>query len=163
MMLLWPVFLGLQGSRQKATDVEVFVNRFEQGLVKRDEWTHEAHLKVAFHYASTIADPLPILRDRIRHHNRAIGTPETDTSGYHETLTVFWLQVVTNYLRWHPKDALNSFLKTEMAETTYPLKFYSRDRLFSVEARHHYVEPDIQDIHFAGSTDEPYRSSNFGT
>ena len=48
----------------------------------------------------------------------------------------------------HSKDfwANNALLTSEMAPRDWPLRFYSRERLFSLEARRGWVEPDLQRI-----------------
>ena len=39
------------------------------------------------------------IREGIQHYNRSVGTINSDHSGYHETLTVFWMAIVKARLR----------------------------------------------------------------
>jgi len=73
-----------------------FLKAFEYGTWPKADWTHAAHIAVASCYL--IAYPLEVATDRIRlgirHYNHCVGTRNTDHSGYHETLTVFWMAMV---------------------------------------------------------------------
>ena len=49
--------------------------------------------------------------------------------------------------RHEPLHSLvNGLLGSEMGRRDWPLRFYSRERLFSVEARRGYVEPDLATV-----------------
>jgi hypothetical protein len=123
------------------------VTGFEQGTLPREEWTHEAHLLMALWYTLHLpeAEVLPHIRASIRSYNEAVGTANTTTSGYHETLTVFYTQAVTRFLKESgttllPETLATMLLASEIADRAYPLRFYSKERLFSPEARATWVE-----------------------
>ena len=66
---------------------------------------------------------------------------------YHETITVFWMRTVAKY-----NNSVNGTSRLEKAnevaykwDKDYPLNFYSRERLFSDEARARFVDPDLSD------------------
>ena len=92
-------------------------------------------------------EALDTVRQRIRAYNEASGTPNTDTGGYHETLTRFFLNGVSAHIAAHKDSPLAeppaSLLCSPMADKDWPLRFYSRERLFSAPARHQWVEPDF--------------------
>ena len=77
-----------------------FLAHFEQGTWPKPEWNHAAHLAVAGCYL--VENPEEDVPDRvrrgIRHYNDCNGTINSDHSGYHETLTLFWLAVVKAWL-----------------------------------------------------------------
>lgn len=114
------------------------------------EWTHQAHLIVGLWYCSRheATDALNLLRERIKRYNLACGKQNTETSGYHETITRFFVWYLTRYL--HNADPQHSFVTlvndfcAHHVERSSPLKFYSSERLMSVEARLGWVEPDLQ-------------------
>ena len=56
-------------------------------------WTHEAHLLVAlWHLHNHAVDEATcLLRARIISYNVAVGTENSSASGYHETMTLFWI------------------------------------------------------------------------
>ena len=128
--------------------VEEFISRFERCAVSKEEWTHEAHLVAGFWYVHSLgsARALEAMRVRIRGHNESVGTPNTDDSGYHETITRLYISGIEerlgNLANRDLEASLSMLLTSELAESTWPLRFYSRQRLFSVHARRTWVEPD---------------------
>jgi len=133
-------------------DIETFIRDFEACTLPRVRWTHHAHLIVAVWYLThhTFDNALDMVRRRIRAYNNAIGTANTDSGGYHETLTRVFLRGVAGHLARHPNEALPVtiavLLRSPLGSKDWPLRFYSRERLFSVAARHHWVEADLASI-----------------
>ncbi|KAI9130427.1 hypothetical protein ON05_021705 [Acaryochloris sp. CCMEE 5410] len=115
----------------------------------KSAWTHEAHLRVGLwhlmHYSPPTA--LNLLRERIRRYNVVCGVVNSETSGYHETITQFYLKVIVYFLEQHdvsqPIDQLAEALIEAWGDRNLPLIYYSKDRLMSKEARQHWVEPDL--------------------
>ena len=130
-------------------DFEEFIREFEGLTLAKARWTHHAHLAVALWYLARhpFAEALGIVRKRIRGHNEAVGTANTDSEGYHETLTRLFLRGVAAEMARHRGEALPEVLAavigSPLGEKTWPLRFYTRERLFSVEARRGWVEPDL--------------------
>ena len=134
------------------TDAEI--ERLGEGLLActlpREDWTHEAHLAATIYLVVRRADidldaELPGI---IRRFNESVGGVNSDTEGYHETITRSFLDGVRIFLKEadvsEPLHALvNGLLLSPMGRRDWPLRFYSRDRLFSVEARRSHVAPDI--------------------
>ena len=64
---------------------------------------------------------------------------------YHETLTIFWMRTVADFNGSKNGDSVldkaNALVATY--DKDYPLKFYSREYLFSDEARAGFVEGDL--------------------
>ena len=135
------------------TDEEVILlaKSFEERTLPKAEWTHAAHLVVGLYYCyhNPLGVAKNLMSDGIYWLNDAHGTPNTETSGYHETLTVFWLRAVADYLATAGREAgpaaLANGLLAAFDDSKLPLKYYSRELLFSTEARLHYVEPDLKD------------------
>src|SRR4051812_47282050 len=71
------------------TDTD-FLAAFETRSLPFAQWTHRAHVKVAFLYLRglPLAAALDKIRARIRAYNAANAVPESPTSGYNETTTV---------------------------------------------------------------------------
>ncbi len=78
-------------------DVEDLVRCFESGTLPRVRWTHHAHLVVGLWYISRFekSEAIRRIRDGIKKHNAAVGTVDSPTSGYHETITLAWVRLVT--------------------------------------------------------------------
>ena len=117
---------------------------FVNGRLRHDEWTHEAHLITCWVALldRTPAAALSFLRDAIQTHNCGIGIPNTDTEGYHETLTVYYVTAVAAADAASP-EALDD---EPTCSRDAPLRHWSRDRLFSVDARRRWVEPDLHPL-----------------
>ncbi len=116
----------------------------------REEWTHEAHLAATTYLLLRRPDvdldrELPGI---IRRFNDSVGGVNSDSEGYHETITRAFLHGVRLFLaeadRAEPlHELVNELLLSPMGRRDWPLRFYSRERLFSVEARREFVPPDI--------------------
>jgi hypothetical protein len=132
------------------------VRRVGLGLLDRTlpraDWTHEAHLAACAWLLLERPDILPErdLPAIIRGYNVAVGGVNDDTQGYHETLTQLYILGVRLFLAGCSEASLlgkvNALLASESARRDWPLRFYSRERLFSVEARRGWIEPDLEVI-----------------
>ena len=134
------------------TDSEI--ERLGEGLLActatREEWTHEAHLAATTYLLLRRPDidldaELPGI---IRRFNESVGGTNSDTEGYHETITRCFLQGVRLFLESTDLSAplyqiVNGLLLSPMGRRDWPLRFFSRERLFSVEARRSLVAPDL--------------------
>jgi hypothetical protein len=133
------------------------VEHIGEGLVartlQRPEWTHEAHLAATTYLLLRRPDieldqQLPGL---IRRYNESVGGVNSDSEGYHETITRVFLHAVRLSLsRADPAKPLhqlvNELLLSPMGRRDWPRRFYSPERLFSVEARQRFVAPDLAPI-----------------
>jgi hypothetical protein len=116
----------------------------------REEWTHEAHLAattylILKHPEIDLDAALPGL---IRRYNDSVGGVNDDTQGYHDTITRAFLRGVRLFLeeadRSRPiHELVNELLMSPMGRRDWPLRFWSPERLFSVEARRAFVAPDL--------------------
>ncbi|MEK6556353.1 MAG: hypothetical protein AABZ31_13985 [Bdellovibrionota bacterium] len=131
--------------------IEIGLGLLDKTLPKA-KWTHEAHFAALIFLfvhkpKMNLKKEMPKL---IFDYNIASGGANTDTTGYHETLTQFYITIVGQYLLkvpdWDILTAVNHFVTTEKARREYPLYFYSKEILFSVKARREWVAPDKQAI-----------------
>jgi hypothetical protein len=120
----------------------------------KPKWTHEAHFAAALWMMSCRKD-LDASRDMpgfIRAYNRATGVANTDTEGYHETITQASLRAARSFLAQDPRRELfatcNALMASPFGRSDWLLVYWSRARLFSVEARRHWVEPDLKPLPF---------------
>ncbi|MGH7786669.1 MAG: hypothetical protein ACRERC_07365 [Candidatus Binatia bacterium] len=130
--------------------LDAFVARFRAAALSRAEWTHTAHLRVGawhvHHHGAEAAGGL--LRTAIRALNERHGTPNSATSGYHETITVAYVQLIAASLTAGGGDAplatrVEHLLASPLAQPDYLLRFWSRERLMSARARAEWVPPDL--------------------
>jgi hypothetical protein len=130
------------------------VRHIGEGLLacalERPEWTHEAHLAACLWLLVERPDILPErdLPGLIRRFNESVGGVNDETQGYHETITQCFIRGVRRYLA--RTDAtlplaakVNGLLLSPEGRREWALRFYSLERLFSVEARLGWIEPDL--------------------
>ena len=115
----------------------------------REAWTHEAHLAATIYLLTRRSDiDLDVeLPGIIRRYNESVGGVNDDTQGYHETITRTFLHGARLFLSEARADEaladlVNQYIHSPMGRRDWPLRFYSRERLFSVEARRTFVAPD---------------------
>lgn len=131
-------------------EIKLLMKAFEERTLPKCDWTHAAHLTVGLFYCfnNPFGIAKNLMSDGIYWLNDAHGTPNTETSGYHETLTVFWLKTIAAFLDENKTEKSLSGLANNLIastdDTNLPLKYYSRELLFSPEARLKYVEPDLE-------------------
>ena len=128
---------------------ETLINQFENGTLPKSEWTHEAHLIVGLKIVLTYKEQaFPEMKKRIIHFNESIGTINSESSGYHETLTVFWLWAIKQFceekgITQFDVDAIDELLFYEpLSRRKLVEEYYSEVILFLPEARRRFIRPD---------------------
>ena len=122
---------------------------FESGTIARADWRHNEHVTVAFYYAfhHDFETALAKMRGGIFNLLDAFGVDLSKEMPYHETLTVFWMQTVFDFLESQKEksfvETANKILEV-CGDKDLPLKYYSRNFLFSDEARKNFVKGDLQ-------------------
>lgn len=116
-------------------------------------WTHAAHFACAcWLLARPEADAFRDMPGLIRAYNEATGVANTDTDGYHETITQASLRAARAWLAGRAgeplSEALASLLAGPYGRSDWLMAYWSKARLFSVEARRRWVEPDLQPLPF---------------
>jgi hypothetical protein len=134
-------------------DIDRIGRSVEARTLPKSEWTHAAHFAAAMWVLSQ--PNLVAERDMptfIRSYNEATGTRNTDSTGYHETITLASIHVARSFLANRTDagraEALYELLASPFGRSDWLLAYYSRERLFSVEARRRWVEPDLSPLPF---------------
>ena len=122
--------------------------RLVNRTLPRAEWTHPAHLV----FATVLLDRVGLAAaeetapGRIRAYNESVGGVNDDSQGYHHTITLFFLRHIAAFFGAAPLDGVGAratrLLASPLALPDYPLRFYSKERLFSVDARRNWAEPE---------------------
>ena len=120
-----------------------FARAFERGDVTPAQFDHLSHVRVAWVYLHESASPdeaLGRMRDAIRHFAAAAGKSDK----YHETITILWMRLLADVQAAGASGELADVLRVHPAlgDKDLPLQYYSRELLFSDEARAAWVEPD---------------------
>jgi len=123
-----------------------FVSQWERGVLPAARWTHAAHVAVAAFYATSLdADATyRAMRDGIIRFNECTGVANTETSGYHETLTRFWSTTIWEFVS---AGAFPSRIESVRAavtafgdDRTRHLRYYDFDVLTDPRARREWIE-----------------------
>ena len=124
--------------------------RFLVRSLPKAEWTHEAHLATTLWLIVERPEIAPErdLPGLICRYNESVGGVNSDSEGYHETITQVYIAAIREHLAERPAgealaDSVNALLASERGRRDWPLRSYSRERLFSVAARRGYVAPDL--------------------
>jgi hypothetical protein len=129
--------------------------KFLDRSLAKPEWTHAAHFAVTLwlirHRPEIDLDKeLPGL---IRAFNEATGTPNTDSGGYHETITRASLGAAREAHRAGASlpliAVLDGLLASPLGDSKWLLDYWSRERLFSVAARRDWLSPDLKSLPYA--------------
>lgn len=137
-------------------EIAEVVRGFEDATISRDKWKHAEHLTVALHYLGVYE--IDTATEKMRNGifkllTDGFGVDLTNEMPYHETLTIFWIRTVADFNASKngasPLDKANDLVARY--DKDYPLKFYSREYLFSDEARAKFVDGDLQKLtmHFS--------------
>ena len=128
-------------------DIKSLVESFERGTISDADWRHAEHLTVALYYLTNhdFDTALEKMRDGIFNLLRAFKVDLTKEMPYHETLTVFWMRAVNDFRKSKNGASMPEICHELTAgfDKDYPLKFYSRELLFSERARAEFVEGDL--------------------
>ena len=133
-------------------EVERLVHEFEACTLPGERWTHEAHLTVALWYLARHADAeaTRLIRAGIQRYNLSRGVLMTKDSGYHETITLFYIRAIQRYLKGAGETRtfaeLLDGLLAACGHKNFPFEYYSRERLLSWEARTGWLEPDLKPL-----------------
>jgi len=133
-----------------AGDYEELVSAFFARTLPKPRWTHQAHLAVGLWAVHLWPgdEALGRLRAAISAYNEAVGTANTDESGYHETVTHAYVEILAAHAARCPAEQplverANAVIAGPLGARDALLRFYSREVLFSVAARRAFVPPDL--------------------
>lgn len=130
-------------------EIAEVVRGFEDATISRDDWKHAEHLTVALHYLTLhdIETATAKMREGIFKLLAAFEVDLTKEMPYHETLTVFWMRTVADFNASKNGASMLDKMNELVArfDKDYPLRFYSREYLFSDDARARFVEGDLRE------------------
>jgi hypothetical protein len=132
----------------------VALGMIDRSLPKR-EWTHEGHFAAALwlcRYRPELTGAETI-RTLISNYNEATGTPNTDTGGYHHTITLASMHAAQHFVEINASEVplhlvLFMLMNSQFGKSDWLLSHWSREVLFSVFARHNWVDPDLMPLPF---------------
>lgn len=132
-------------------DDQSFLKLFESCELPLEQWTHRAHVKVAWLYLSRLSfeQALVKMRHGVKAFNARHNIPENATSGYNETTTHAFLHLVAatmaSYGELVKADTADAFCDGHpQLMTRHALRlFYSPGRRMHPDAKAKFIEPDL--------------------
>ena len=130
---------------ERNDDVEKVARSFEACETPAGNFRHQDHLTVAVWYLQTME--VQAATDRMRTSLfRFLDHHKVDRQKYHETLTVFWVEMVARCLASANAEASLSErcsrVHATLGDKDLVLEFYSNEVLWSEPARNSFVKPD---------------------
>jgi hypothetical protein len=125
-----------------------FRRDFEAGLIAPSEFSHRAHVRLAYAYlCDGDTDAAHVnLRGAL---TAFIARHGIDPAKYHETLTRAWVLAVRHFMDRSPdtRSAEEFMARSErLFEKDVMLTHYTREALFSEAARREFVDPNLSPI-----------------
>jgi hypothetical protein len=126
------------------------IAQLEDCTLPRNKWTHELHLATGMYLILAFGTrALPEMKERIWRYNDVMGKGNTNT-GYHETLTVFWLWAVrqfimNNNITQFDEPAIHALLNDETLKQRKLIEEYYEEIDLYI-SRKHFMLPSLKDM-----------------
>ena len=130
--------------------LDTLIADFQSCRLPHDAWTHLAHLRVGAWHVHHLGPEtaLATLRAGIRKLNDSHGTVNSAQSGYHETITAAYVRLIDLFLAKFEAsvsfdERAAALVESPLSDRSILLRYWSRERLMSSEARRAWLEPDL--------------------
>ncbi|CAH1794339.1 unnamed protein product [Owenia fusiformis] len=128
---------------------EAFMNAFEERTLPFEDWTHEAHLRMAWNYIMKYGEQAePYIKNGIQRYNEQ--NKHLISTGYHETVTKFYIHMVTYAINIssNPDITFEEFLTEHpyLTDRNLLFEYYTKECISSKHAANEFMEPDIQQL-----------------
>jgi hypothetical protein len=133
-------------------EIDLFLAAFEGGRLPKTEWTHAAHLLTGACYVHSLGQDAALnkMRECVQRHNESVGTINSETSGYHETITVMWIRLLDGLRRNAKPMSRAEFAALAVerfsARRDIVREYYDFDLVASTEARLQWVAPTLKTL-----------------
>jgi hypothetical protein len=127
------------------TDDE-FLLAFEECSLPQAEWTHRAHVRMAWLRLrrAALGEALTLAREGIQRYNATLDK----TLAYHETITQAFMIVIDERMRRDGEASFDEFCARHPdlldSKLSALLRHYRQETLFSMRARETFVAPDLE-------------------
>ncbi|MEM6364765.1 MAG: hypothetical protein AAF745_10080 [Planctomycetota bacterium] len=143
-----PRDVGRYPHKRMMPDDDTFLADFEACRWPLSKWHHREHIKLAYLYLrrSSFEEALSRIRNCIKAHNKFHDLPDSQTSGYHETITQAWFRLVQFVIDEDgPATDADEFYEAhpELAQKMTLRLLYSRKLIMSHKAKMEFCEPDL--------------------
>jgi len=133
-------------------EIDAFLGAFEDGTLPKARWTHAAHIFTGACVVHRLGEAAAIdpMRVAIQRYNQAVGGQNTESAGYHETVTLFWIKLLAWLRESQPaltRLAFATFAVARFAQDRELLgRFYDFDVVASTDARRRWVAPTLRSV-----------------
>ena len=132
------------------SDAEIasICRRLIDKTLPKSDWTHAAHFAAALYRLAKrpemdVSCEMPPV---IRAYNEATGVANTDSGGYHKTITLASIRAARAFLDASPPRPLfatcNALVESPFGDPGWLLAYWSDAQLSSTEARRRWCAPD---------------------
>ncbi len=141
-------------------EIRTLVSAFEECSFHPSEFRHYQHLTVALWYVWRLSPDAAIAKMTagIRRLAETYGK-----MGYHETITLFWVRIVSTFVAQSGLDSLcataDALIRT-CGDKDLIGHFYSADLLASDKAKSEWVEPDLKPLPLAADASRSVASAS---
>ena len=131
-------------------EIRSLVSEFEACSFHPSEFRHQQHLAVVLWYVASL--PYPDASEQMKRGIQRLAASYGKT-GYHETITEFWLRMVRGFLAEGDRAEAIAGLANQLVELydkNLILDYYSPELLASPEAKANWLAPDLKPLPFPG-------------
>lgn len=128
---------------------ETFIRAFEDATLPFSDWTHEAHIRMAWNYIREFGKEkaIPNIKSGIQHYNSQ--NEGKISRGYHETVTMFYISVISKAMERSPEvNTFEEFLSQNphIYDKHLLFEFYSDELLNDQKAKFEFLPPDKKSL-----------------
>jgi hypothetical protein len=132
-------------------EIEALVRGLEMCTLKPEVFDHAAHLVVGLWYVSKSSETKATKSMRVGL-LRFIAHNGVDPQKYNETITIFWVKWLRSFIDQtgasRPIEALANELIKTCPSANLIFSYFSKELIFTEEARRNWVEPDLKPLDF---------------
>jgi len=118
--------------------------QFETKTLDNAAFRHREHVRLTWVYLT--AEPPQAVEIRLCAALLDLASSHGVASRFHHTLTVVWVRLIESARRSHPDSPFEALVSAcpWLLDKDAPLAYYTREHLYSEEARTRWVEPNLK-------------------
>jgi hypothetical protein len=120
--------------------------QFETRTLHNDAFRHREHVRLTWIYLTL--EHADRVEARLCQSLLELATSHGVAQRFHHTLTVVWVRIIESERCLHPDSPFDALVADcpRLLDKDAPLAYYSRERLYSDEARQRWIEPDLKPL-----------------
>ncbi len=121
-------------------------SQFESQTLENAAFRHREHVRLTWIYLT--GEPPAAVEARLCRALLALAASHGVAQRFHHTLTVAWVHIIESARRSHPDMPFDALVDAcpSLLDKDAPLAYYTRDALYSDEARARWVEPNLKPL-----------------